>query len=228
MPSPWIGRFDSEADFLRAREQHPKLFDVFSSIDDHLLNSRHPQNFPTLCLVCGSVETTLVNWAYVGTSPEGSVNPAWTETSVCSKCGLNSRMRALLAFILQHPDYARSARCYLAERATVSWPEFSRRFAELESSEFLGPEHRPGEKIFVPRVAALVRHEDLTRLSFADNSFDWVVTQDVFEHIPDYPAAFRECARVLRSGAGGGGVLVFWFPFFWIWGFPRAAPGPAG
>lgn len=44
------------------------------------------------------------------------------------------------------------------------------------------------------------RCEDLERLSFADESIDLHVTQDVLEHIFDPAAVFREIARTLRPG----------------------------
>jgi SAM-dependent methyltransferase len=57
--------------------------------------------------------------------------------------------------------------------------------------------------------AAGVRHEDLTRLSFPDASFDAILTFDVLEHIPRYRAALAECHRVLRPG----GSMLFSIPF---------------
>ena len=44
------------------------------------------------------------------------------------------------------------------------------------------------------------RSEDLERQTFADESFDLVVTQDVFEHLFDPQAAIREIARTLKPG----------------------------
>jgi SAM-dependent methyltransferase len=44
------------------------------------------------------------------------------------------------------------------------------------------------------------RCEDLERQTFADNSFDLVITQDVFEHIVKPDLAIREIARTLRPG----------------------------
>ena len=44
------------------------------------------------------------------------------------------------------------------------------------------------------------RCEDLERLTFATASFDVVITQDVFEHVFDADAAFREVQRTLRAG----------------------------
>jgi ubiquinone/menaquinone biosynthesis C-methylase UbiE len=42
------------------------------------------------------------------------------------------------------------------------------------------------------------RVEDAAHLSFQDASFDMVVSQNVFHHLPDWPAAVKEVARVLR------------------------------
>ena len=53
-----------------------------------------------------------------------------------------------------------------------------------------------------------VRCEDLTRLTFADEGFDLVISQDVLEHVPDPARAFAEAARVLRPG----GSHIFTIP----------------
>lgn len=52
------------------------------------------------------------------------------------------------------------------------------------------------------------RCEDLTRLTFADNSFNLIVSSEVLEHIEDCPAALAEIRRVLRPG----GMHVFTVP----------------
>ncbi|UCF91249.1 MAG: class I SAM-dependent methyltransferase [Desulfobacterales bacterium] len=45
------------------------------------------------------------------------------------------------------------------------------------------------------------RVADAARLTFADGSFDLVLSQNVFHHIPDWEAAVQEVTRVLRPGA---------------------------
>lgn len=45
-----------------------------------------------------------------------------------------------------------------------------------------------------------VRCENLTQLTFADDSFDLGISQDVMEHVPDPTRGFAEAARVLRPG----------------------------
>lgn len=70
-----------------------------------------------------------------------------------------------------------------------------------------------------------VRSESVERLTFPSQSFDLVVTQDVFEHVLRPDDGFREVARVLRPG----GKHVFTVPQYR--GRPslvRAVPGPDG
>jgi SAM-dependent methyltransferase len=54
------------------------------------------------------------------------------------------------------------------------------------------------------------RSEDLSALTFGDNSIDILVTQDVFEHVMEPEKAFKEIARVLRPG----GAHIFSMPWY--------------
>lgn len=73
----------------------------------------------------------------------------------------------------------------------------------LVASEYFGPQHRSGE------VVGGTLHQDLQRTSFEDETFDIVLTFEVFEHIPDALAAEREVVRILK----GGGFYCFTVPF---------------
>jgi ubiquinone/menaquinone biosynthesis C-methylase UbiE len=55
--------------------------------------------------------------------------------------------------------------------------------------------------------------EDAARLSFANDSFDLVISQNVFHHIPDWPNAIAEIKRVLRQG----GCLIWQDLVFPAW-----------
>ncbi len=52
---------------------------------------------------------------------------------------------------------------------------------------------------------------DVTRLPFADNSFDIVICSEVLEHIPDHARAMRELPRILKPGK----ILAVSVPRFW-------------
>jgi SAM-dependent methyltransferase len=49
----------------------------------------------------------------------------------------------------------------------------------------------------------------LTKLSFACDSLDFILSFDVLEHVPDYKAALAECLRCLKPG----GVMLSTAPF---------------
>ena len=68
----------------------------------------------------------------------------------------------------------------------------------------------------------LVAQADVTKLPFADGSFDVVICSEVLEHIKDNRTAVEELVRVLKPG----GDLVVTVPRFWperiCWAISRA------
>jgi SAM-dependent methyltransferase len=52
--------------------------------------------------------------------------------------------------------------------------------------------------------------QDLEQLTFQDNSFDLVISEDVFEHVKDWRKGFSEVHRVLKLN----GFHIFSIPFF--------------
>jgi SAM-dependent methyltransferase len=174
--------FQSKADYDQAASQLAAAYSVYDWLDDRVLQSRHAFTYPAFCAACGHVTAMRIDWTYSGAGTSTSVNPAWTETARCETCGLNSRMRAVIDFLKTHCELDTIREVYVAEQIT----------------------NQSGK-------ARRVRHEDLTALSFDSGQFDLAITQDVFEHIPNYQKAFSELQRVLKPG----GLLVFTIPFFY-------------
>lgn len=111
---------------------------------------------------------------------------------------------------LQQPT---RARVYATEQASAFWLALRRRVARAYGSEFgIGSWRRLRLASWLLRRGALawVRAEDATALRWPDAALDGVVSLDVLEHVPDYRAALREFARVLRPG----GVLALTVPFY--------------
>lgn len=206
--SVWMGDFRSKTDYDSKESQLTAAFSVYDWIDDRLLYSRHPFSFPAYCSVCDQVTQMRMNWYFAGSNAQ-SINPAWTETNLCSKCGLNSRMRALWEFLKTRCGLDSVQKAYISEQITPLYQKLRKLLPTLVGSEYLGPEHNSGEVVLRWRDFSRVRHEDLTASSFADGEFNLVMTLDVFEHIPDYTKAFAEMYRILSLG----GCLVFTIPF---------------
>lgn len=210
-PSIWLGKFRTKAEFDKAGPQLAATFAVLDWIDDRLLYSRHPFSYPAYCSACEQVTQMRIDWNFSGWSNVTlSVNPAWTETSICRKCGLNSRMRAVIDFLKTFCDLKNIQRAYVAEQVTPFYRVLKRLIPGLVGSEYCGPSFRSGKRVFNWQYLRWIRHEDLTNLSFGSDEFDLVIALDIFEHIPNYPRSFAEIYRVLRPG----GWLVFTVPFF--------------
>ncbi len=157
---------------------------------------RDQERFATLghCQPCGESVGLVSTWQY---SWDGMVN--FREHLACPLCGLNNRQRFVAHALPQwgRPPY------YLYEQVTPFYEWARRRLPEVVGSEYLGFGIASGT------VIDGVRHEDALALSFADGSLGTIVSNDVFEHVPDIDAALAECARVLRPD----GVLIFSVPF---------------
>ncbi len=172
------------------------------------------------CCVCGWSGRYVTNsWILPSDMKSELENPERVdafvarESTFCRLCGSSLRVRRITEVLLE----------LYADRATtleelVREPAFRElRVAEINSIQlihsYLAPlprlaysEYRPGSS--AGAVVGGVRNEDLTRLSYADDTFDLVLTSDTLEHVPDPVTAFRETRRVLRPG----GRHVFTIP----------------
>ena len=111
----------------------------------------------------------------------------------CVRCRSTPVHLSLIAAIAAHaPDLSRTDAYELSTHGAVH-AYLGRHCASLQSSELL-PGAAPGE------IRDGIRSEDVQRLTFGDGSFDLCTSTEVFEHVPDDLAGFRELARVLRPG----------------------------
>jgi SAM-dependent methyltransferase len=184
--------------FSRLETSHALTPEIPAGIDE---NGRFV--VPGFCWVDQREVSFSVDFLY-GTRSEGRLVPNWRERLLCPFCHFNNRQRAAIHLFEIHCRPESKAAVYITEQVSPVYRWLAAHYPNLVGSEFLGGEFSPGE---VNRAGT--RHEDLTRLSFRDQTMDAVLSFDVFEHIPDFLAAFRECARILKPG----GMLLTTVPF---------------
>ncbi len=195
---PFSHRFRSIDEYRAFRDDHHADLAAQRAFETTLFSGRPEFSVRGYCSGCDAVTDLRVdlNWG------NGSY-PNWRERLECG-CGLNNRVRASVLFLRQQCGSKRDTRIYATEQVTALFRLVAQRFPNTTGSEFL----RDGTPSGSLNQAG-IRHEDLTSLSFADGSFDVILSFDVLEHVPDYAAALREMSRILVPG----GSLIASFPF---------------
>jgi hypothetical protein len=175
------------------------------ALERFLAWSGEPFTVPGYNALIGERVEYYVDYAYCFHEPDGSLHPNWRERMVCPVTNLTNRVRGALLAIrhLLRGRPPENVRVYATEQVTPFFSWLKKEHPRAVGSEFLG------DAVALGGSAHGIRNEDLTRLTFADGSFEMVVTNDVLEHVPAYQRAYRELFRVLAPG----GVLVFTVPF---------------
>lgn len=190
--------FDSHG----ARRYDPGLVSRWLFSQNLLAHREVLRDARIFCCICGEV------------APLASVDPTVPidprEGLLCAQCGMSARQRAGVALLRMHARESDSI--YVTEQSTRLFAWLQSRHSGVRGSEFEPDPARRAE--MAAYLASMGGHgeiafEDVTRLSMANASQDVVLSFDVLEHVPDYRAALREFARVLRAG----GTLLATFPF---------------
>lgn len=121
------------------------------------------------------------------------------EQLMCSGCGSVPRQRALIQ-VLADMHVAGTDVHECSPSLCTFW--FLKRQCRAFDASYFWPDRPAGARV------GAVRNVDLGKQPYADAGFDFVVTQDVLEHVPEPTAAIREIHRTLRRG----GAHVFTVP----------------
>jgi hypothetical protein len=133
------------------------------------------------------------------------------ERLVCKNTELNNRIRGSIHIFEDYFKARTTDSIYLTEQCTMLGKWMQKKYKKnIECSEYLA-ECSSLKKVHLQTyiLPNKLRHQDLTNLTFKNNSFDFVLSFDCFEHIPDYKAAFKECLRVLKPK----GKIIWSVPF---------------
>jgi SAM-dependent methyltransferase len=126
---------------------------------------------------------------------------AWVRAGVCSKCRSESRHRILAAALQYHDELNYYNLLYKKKVIHISPEPALQRYISAATLHYVAGDITPSRKG--------EKRIDLSKMpQFADGSCDTIIAIDVFEHIADDRAAFRECRRVLKDG----GYLIISIP----------------
>jgi SAM-dependent methyltransferase len=120
---------------------------------------------------------------------------------ICIRCNSIPRNRALIKVLQeQYPSY-RAMKIHESSPGGAASGKLKKECSNYTPTYFY-PDLEPGQ------FHQGIRSENLEHMTFADNSFDLVITQDVLEHVLNPDKAFKEIVRTLKPG----GAHVFTVP----------------
>ncbi len=118
---------------------------------------------------------------------------------MCPNCLSNARERLVIAMLQHHINIENKKILHLS-------PEKNTYQYLITKSQVVTADLVPG---FYKNIDKHIKQEDLTALSFADQSFDLVIANHVLEHISDDLKAMSEIYRVLKKG----GIAILQVPY---------------
>lgn len=156
------------------------------------------RHLPGYCYICMRFTSFKV------AQGEGPIN--WRETLACRHCGLINRWRGAFYLFETLGQPRTDSTVYVTEAVSPLFRILRARYPHTTGSEYRYGAPRGSKIRFGLRR---VQMQDVTGLTFPDESFDFVLSMDVLEHVPAYESALSEFRRVLKPG----GMLLLTVPF---------------
>jgi hypothetical protein len=200
LPLSRIANYRGYADYMNRTVSE---YNLRRQVERNLILNQNSFIVPGWCFVCNKQISFHVDFSYSYFVDE-ELMPNWREHLRCPGCGLNNRMRAAIHIFEQEFEPHQSSMIYITEQTTPLFHALVARYPTLIGSEYLGD-----TSPFGTLDAQGIRNESITKLTFPRDEFDYILSFDVFEHVPDYIKGFAECFRCLKPG----GNLLFTVPF---------------
>lgn len=168
------------------------------------------------CPICGSEGTMFFDMPDRKLRADHGIG-ILRETLNCKSCGSTMRHRTMAVTLLKVVNQrTRWQLGTIQQLADATWDfrildtdSFSPIAVRLKHNRnYTTSEYMPAQA-FGAEVAERLFNVDLQRICFADGSFDYVMSSDVMEHVPDDQSAHREIHRCLKAG----GAYLFTVPY---------------
>jgi SAM-dependent methyltransferase len=122
---------------------------------------------------------------------------------VCQKCYSIPRQRAIIVVLNRFYPEWKNLKIHESSPGGPSSKTIEKHCAEYTPTQFF-------QDVPLGKSKDDIRCENLEQMTFEDSSFDLTITQDVFEHVMNPLAAFKEIERILKPG----GAHVFTMPWY--------------
>jgi len=155
------------------------------------------------CALCARKTVFRADFQYVLRAQDGTLYPNLRENLPCAHCGLKSRLRGSLHMFIQELAPSSQQQIYITEQLGASYGWLKGRGYDVTGSEYL-PKSGP-----FGTSRRGIHNQDLGALTWSSETFDFVLSFDVLEHVPDVTRCFAEIFRSLKTGGG----LLFTAPF---------------
>lgn len=195
-----IKKFNQQSVFQDFLANDPEIQDHAQFEKELMLRRAEESRFflDGYCKICQKPTTFLVDRLFGAQSIPQGWEPNWRERLVCAHCQLNSRQRAILHVLIEaiatRNVVENSVSLYAMEQISplFHWLTQNLNHVHCLGSEYLG-EHWEGGGIING-----IQHENVEALSFADQHFDFIMSNDVLEHVHLPERALAEMYRVLK------------------------------
>lgn len=143
---------------------------------------------------CNSCESLSLK-IYYPLKKNQDLNYSYNESGLCFNCGSSHRNRVIWKEIKKYLK----GKVYLPAGDGFLYHKL-KDYKSISFSDYYDNEEK---------VLPEIPHQDLTDLTFSDNSFDLIISEHVMEHVNDPKKAFKEICRVLKKN----GRYIFSIPF---------------
>lgn len=122
---------------------------------------------------------------------------------MCRKCNSIPRQRAIILAINKFCPEWKNLKIHESSPGGASSTSIEKLCSQYTPTQFY-------QDVPLGQSKNGVRCENLEQMTFEDNSFDLMISQDVFEHVMNPADAFREIDRILKPG----GAHIFTMPWY--------------